>query len=105
MMTNLAEQVTETAEQIEETFRASQATATATLKKGKRSAERLLRKGRSAVDDGIEEATHRIKGNPVGYVTAAFAAGAIAGIVVGLLLRRGGNQAGVSVPSWRLHRP
>jgi ElaB/YqjD/DUF883 family membrane-anchored ribosome-binding protein len=92
MTTQLEEQVRETAEQIEEAVRASTATVAETFNDGKRSTERLLRKGRYAVEDGVEEATHRIKRDPFGYVTAAFAAGTITGIVVGLLLRRGGKK-------------
>jgi hypothetical protein len=37
------------------------ATAAATLNEGKRSAKRLLRRGRHAVEDSVEETTHRIK--------------------------------------------
>ena len=91
MTTKLQEQVRETEGQIEETVRASKARAAETLREGKRSAGRLLRKGRFAWEDGVEEATHRIKHNPLIFVTAAFAAGTITGIFVGLLLRRGGK--------------
>jgi ElaB/YqjD/DUF883 family membrane-anchored ribosome-binding protein len=93
MTTKLEEHVRETAEQIEETVRASKATVAETLKEGSRSAERLLRKGRFAVEDSVAEATHRIKHEPLAYVTGAFAAGTIVGILVGLLLGRGNKRS------------
>jgi hypothetical protein len=71
--------VKEAAEQMDKLFE--------TVKEGKRSAERLLRRGRFAVEDSLEEGTHQIKRNPLASVTATFAVGMVAGILVGFFMR------------------
>ncbi len=48
----------------------------AKLEDGKIAAERLLKRGRYAVEDRLEEAAHNIKSNPFGSLAIAFAAGA-----------------------------
>ncbi len=50
--------------------------ASETLADGKIAAERLLKHGRYAVEDGVEEVVHQIKRNPVRSLAIAFAAGA-----------------------------
>lgn len=52
------------------------------LKEGRIAAERLLKHGRYAVEDGIEEATHQIKHHPLGSLAIAFAAGAALGFLI-----------------------
>lgn len=54
----------------------------AKLEDGKFAAERLLKRSRYAAEDGLEEAVHTIKRNPLGAVAIAFAAGAALGFLV-----------------------
>lgn len=84
--------VKEAAEHMGETLSASKAKIVETLKDRQRSAERFLRQGRFAVEDGVEEGTHRIKRSPFTYVGVAFAAGTIAGILFGRLMAHGGKK-------------
>jgi ElaB/YqjD/DUF883 family membrane-anchored ribosome-binding protein len=62
--------------------------ASETLADCKIVAERLLKHGRYAVEDGIEEAVHQIKRNPVRSLAIAFAAGAVLGFLAPRLGRR-----------------
>ncbi len=48
----------------------------------KTSAERLLKHGRYAAEDGVSELTHRIKKHPLGFLGIAFAAGAVFGLLM-----------------------
>jgi len=52
------------------------------LEDGKAAAERLLKHGRYAVEDGLSELTHQIKKHPIGFLGIAFAAGAVLGLLV-----------------------
>jgi ElaB/YqjD/DUF883 family membrane-anchored ribosome-binding protein len=54
----------------------------ATLEDGKFAAERLLKRGRYAVEDGLEEAAHNVKRNPFGALAIAFATGAALAFLV-----------------------
>ena len=53
-----------------------------TLEDGKIAAERLLKHGRYAVEDGVEEVVHQIKRKPVSSLAIAFVAGAALGFLV-----------------------
>lgn len=53
-----------------------------------RDVKRLARKGRFAVEDRIDEAALRVRRNPGAALAIAFAAGSIAGVVAGVMLRR-----------------
>jgi ElaB/YqjD/DUF883 family membrane-anchored ribosome-binding protein len=55
---------------------------------GKIAAERLVKHGRYAVEDGFAEAVHKVKREPVKFVAIAFAAGAFLGFVMPRLGRR-----------------
>ncbi len=48
----------------------------------KTSAERLLKHGRYAAEDGLSELTHQIKKHPLGFLGIAFAAGAVFGLLM-----------------------
>ncbi len=52
------------------------------LEDGKAAAERLLKHGRYAVEDGVSELAHRIKKHPIGFLGIAFAAGALLGLLL-----------------------
>ena len=54
-------------------------------------AARLAKGGRYAVEDGMSEATHKIKRNPLGALGMAFAAGAALGLLLAVPknMRRG----------------
>lgn len=53
------------------------------------SAEKLLKRGRYAVEDGVEETARAIKRNPFGFMAIAFVAGA----AIGMLAPRIGRRA------------
>jgi len=53
----------------------------AKLEEVKFAAQRLLKRGRYVAEDGLEEAVHNIKRNPIGSVAIAFAAGAALGFL------------------------
>lgn len=61
-----------------------------TIEDNKTAAGRLLKRGRYAVEDGVEETIRTIKRNPVSAVAIAFAAGA----VLSLLAARLGKKTG-----------
>ncbi len=48
----------------------------------KTSAERLLKHGRYAAEDGLSELTHQIKKHPIGFLGIAFAAGAVFSLIL-----------------------
>jgi ElaB/YqjD/DUF883 family membrane-anchored ribosome-binding protein len=52
------------------------------LDDGKIAAERLLKRGRYAFEDSVEETAHNIKRHPFGSVALAFAAGAALGLLM-----------------------
>jgi ElaB/YqjD/DUF883 family membrane-anchored ribosome-binding protein len=60
----------------------AKAVVSAKLEDGKFAAERLLKRGQYAVEDGLEEAAHNIKRNPFGSLAIAFAAGAALALLV-----------------------
>ena len=52
------------------------------LEDGRIAAERLLKRSRYAVEDGLEEAAHSIKQHPFSTLAIGFAAGAALGFLV-----------------------
>lgn len=71
----------EVAKRIEKGVNGAKAAIYVTLEDGKISAERLLKRARYAVEEGIDESAHQIKRHPVGFLAAAFAAGAALGLL------------------------
>jgi len=61
----------------------------AAIDDNKATAEKLLKRGRYALEDGVEESARAIKRNPFGFVAVAFLAGA----AIGMLAPRIGRRA------------
>lgn len=55
---------------------------------GRIAAERMLKRGRYAMEDGVDTAVRQVKRNPVRSVLVAFAAGAMVGLLAPHLGRR-----------------
>jgi hypothetical protein len=72
----------EIARRIEKSINEAKAAVAATLEDGKVAAERLLRHGRYALEDGLSELTHTIKRHPISFLGIAFAAGAAFGLLI-----------------------
>jgi ElaB/YqjD/DUF883 family membrane-anchored ribosome-binding protein len=66
----------ELAERMEKGVDEAKAAVSEKLEDGQRAAERLMKRGRYAVEDGVSEAAHHIKRHPGSSVAIAFAAGA-----------------------------
>ncbi|HXP86770.1 MAG TPA: hypothetical protein VN841_18710 [Bryobacteraceae bacterium] len=67
----------EAAKRIEKALNDAKTSVSARLEDGKTGAERLLKRGRYAVEDGIDEAAHQIRRHPVSSLAIAFSAGAL----------------------------
>ena len=78
----------EVARRIEKAINEAKAAVSEKFEDGKIAAERLLRQGRHAVEDGISELTHTVKRHPVSFLGIAFAVG----IAFGLLLSHAANR-------------
>ena len=78
----LGADVKKAAKRVEKGLNGWKASVSANLEDGKIAAERLLKRGRYALEDGIEETAHQIKRNPLGSVAVAFAAGAALAFLV-----------------------
>jgi ElaB/YqjD/DUF883 family membrane-anchored ribosome-binding protein len=75
-------------------FEASSAAVSEALDEGRISAERLLRRGRDAANDCLEDATDQVMQKPGTAVALAFGVGVLAGVTFGLIaLRVGKNNA------------
>jgi ElaB/YqjD/DUF883 family membrane-anchored ribosome-binding protein len=72
----------EVAKQIEKGVNDAKAAVAEKLEDGKVAAERLLKRGRYAVEDCMTETAHTIKRHPVTSIAIAFAAGAALGLLV-----------------------
>jgi hypothetical protein len=81
-------EIQEAAKLVEKGLNDSKAAVSATLEDGKIAGERLLKRGRFAVEDGISEAAHNIKRHPFGFLAIAFAAGAALGFLAPRSARR-----------------
>ena len=72
----------EVAKRIEKGVNDAKAAVSAKLEDAKIAAERLFKRSRYAVEDGISESAHNIKLHPFGSLAIAFAAGAALGFLV-----------------------
>ena len=70
----------EIAMRIERSIEQAKAAFAASLEDGKIAAERLLRHGRYAVEDGVSELVHTVKRHPISFLGIAFATGAAFGL-------------------------
>jgi len=61
----------------------------AVMEDNRATAEKLIKRGRYAVEDGVEDTARAIKRNPFGFVAVAFLAGA----AIGMLAPRIGRRA------------
>ena len=63
------------------------------IEDGKMAAERLLKRGRYAVEDSVEERIHQIRRKPLKAVAVAFTSGMVVGFLVSCLRKkaRAGN--------------
>lgn len=78
----------EVVKQIEKGVDDAKAAVSAKLEDGKTAAERLLRRGRYAIEDSVSEATHKIKHYPFTSLAIAFAAGSILGFLTPRSVRK-----------------
>ena len=62
------------------------------IEDGKMAAERLLKRGRDAVEDSVEDRIHQIRRKPLKAVAVAFTSGMVVGFLMSRL--RKGWQAG-----------
>ena len=64
-----------------------------TIEDGKMAAERLLKRGRYAVEDSVEDRIHQIRRKPLNAVAVAFTSGMAVGFIVSCLRKkaRAGN--------------
>jgi ElaB/YqjD/DUF883 family membrane-anchored ribosome-binding protein len=79
---------TETAERVREDVERLRRKAAQAIEDGMDAAGRSLRKTRYGLMDARDEAVHCVKRRPVAAVVVAFGAGAIVGIVLGILGRQ-----------------
>ena len=59
-----------------------------TIEDGKMAAERLLKRGRYAVEDTVEQRIHDIRRKPLRAVAVAFTSGMVIGFLVSCLRKR-----------------
>jgi len=85
--------VKEAAMRVEKAFQDAKTTVGTKLEDARMQAERLGKRGRYAVEDGIMEATHRIQRHPFNAVAIAFAAGAAFSFLAPHLIGRKGQGA------------
>ena len=67
---------------IEEGINEAKAAFYQKLEDGRVQAERLLKQGQYAVEDGVSELAHKIKKNPISFLGIAFAVGAACGLLL-----------------------
>jgi len=78
----------ELAKRIEQGVNDAKAALSEKLEDGKIAAERLLKRSRYAVEDGLSETAHKVKRHPFGSLAIAFAAG----VAVALLVPRSARK-------------
>ena len=78
----LDEVETEIARKIEEGINEVKAAFYQKLEYRRLRAERLLKHGQYAVEDGVSELAHKIKRNPISFLGIAFAVGAACGLLL-----------------------
>jgi ElaB/YqjD/DUF883 family membrane-anchored ribosome-binding protein len=72
----------EIARRIEKGINDAKAAVSEKLEDGKIAAERLIKQGRYAVEDGLSELVHNVKRHPISFLGIAFAAGAVFGLLL-----------------------
>lgn len=82
------EEAAEMARKIDRSIDEAKAAISEKLQDGQFAAERLLRHGRYAVEDGLSELAHTVKRHPVSFLGIAFAAGAAVGLLLAQSSRR-----------------
>jgi hypothetical protein len=82
------EQKAEFTRKIEEGINGAKDAISEKWEDGRHRAERLLKHGRYAMEDGVGELAYRIKKNPIGFLGIAFAIGAAFGLLLSLSSQR-----------------
>jgi len=72
----------EIARRIERGINMAKASISENIEDSKLAAERLVKHGRYAVEDGVSELAHRVKKHPLGFFGIAFVAGTILGLLL-----------------------
>jgi ElaB/YqjD/DUF883 family membrane-anchored ribosome-binding protein len=72
----------ELARKIEDGINEAKAAISEKFEDGKLRAERFLKQGRYAIEDGVGELAHKIKKNPITFLGIAFAVGAAFGLLL-----------------------
>ena len=81
-------EIKDAVKRVERSFDASKSAVADTLEEAKVSAERLLKHCRETAEGYLDDATYQVRQNPWATVALAFGAGAIAGVLFGLLAPR-----------------
>ena len=81
----IRDEITDAVKRVEKKFNASTSAFLDTLEEGRISAERLVRRGRNAAELCLDDATYRMKRNPLAAAALLFGAGAMAGVLFGLV--------------------
>ena len=76
------EEVREMADRMEKRVNKVKAMVAEAVDDGKLAANRYVKRGQHAFEDGVEEAAHQVKRNPLTSLAIAFAAGAAFGLLV-----------------------
>lgn len=84
----VAGEMKEAAERIEKRVNRAKDEFFGKVEDGKIAAGRLMKHGRYAVEDGFDEAIHKVKREPVKFLAIAFAAGALCGFMMPRFGRR-----------------
>ena len=84
----LEKEMEEAASRIVESVHHAGAVLSEKLEDGKTAAERALKQGRHAFEDGVEEAIHGVRRHPVGALGIAFATGVALGVLVPRLVKK-----------------
>jgi ElaB/YqjD/DUF883 family membrane-anchored ribosome-binding protein len=75
-------------DQVEKAVNRAKAAVSEKIEDGRIAAERMLKRSRYAVEDGMDTAVHQVRRNPVSSVLLAFAAGAMVGLILPHIGRR-----------------
>jgi len=78
----LGNEIKETVQRVGKGVNKAKAAVSDKIEDGKLAAERLLKRGRYAVEDGIDQTLHKIKRSPVSSIALAFTAGAVFGLLL-----------------------
>jgi len=94
-MTSTSDELTAAKEKVQllgKSVERAKAAVSDTIEDGKMAAERLLKRGRYAVEDSVVERIHQIRREPLKAVAVAFTSGLVVGFLVSCLRKR--PQAG-----------